>query len=181
MQNKALVYDENVKLFVDSVPMTFGEWLRFRLQDARLSNAELARKVGVSATYIGNLVRDFSPNTKSGKGRPAEPVVERIACVLNADVDDALVAAGYAPKNRPLKPPTNFAEFVEALEALGIEQFQRFDGPISDDLPPEEYEMLLEQIRAMVEIVARRRLPRVLDIEIEPQSDENVRTNRKTN
>lgn len=96
MTNEAIVYCSGRKLFVE---MTFGNWLRAKIIEAHTSNAELARRVGVSPTHIGNLVRDYSPNTKSGKGKPSEEVLEKIALVLGADVDEARLAAGFAPRN----------------------------------------------------------------------------------
>lgn len=78
---------------------TFGNWLRTNLNRAGLSNAELGRRVGVSGTYIGNLIRDYSQNTKSGRVRPSEEVVESIAKALGTDVDEARLAAGYAAKH----------------------------------------------------------------------------------
>lgn len=97
MTNQALVYYNRDKLFVDV--MTFGDWLRQQINKTGLSNAELARRAGVSATYIGNLVRNFSPNTKDGKGRPSEQVVADIAKAFGVDADEARLAAGYAPQS----------------------------------------------------------------------------------
>ena len=95
MTNQAFVYYNRDKLFVDV--MTFGDWLRQQIKESGFSNAEVARRAGVSPTYIGNLVRDFSPNTKDGKGRPSEEVVADIAKAFGANTDDARLAAGYAP------------------------------------------------------------------------------------
>ncbi len=97
MINQAFVYSNHAKLFVDV--MTFGEWLRQQIKDKGLSNAEVARRAKVSPTYIGNLVRDFSPNTKDGKGRPSEEVVAEIAKAVGGDLNEARLAAGYAPEN----------------------------------------------------------------------------------
>jgi len=77
--------------------MTFGEWLRTRINDLGLSNAEVARRAGVSATYIGNLIRDYSPNTKTGRVQPSAEVVRNIGAAVGAAPADALIAAGYLP------------------------------------------------------------------------------------
>jgi transcriptional regulator with XRE-family HTH domain len=77
--------------------MTFGEWLRKKLKDRDMSNARLARLSNLSPTYIGNLVRDFSPNSRSGKIRPSEEAVAGIVKALGADLNEARLAAGYAP------------------------------------------------------------------------------------
>lgn len=97
MINQATVYENCNKLFVNV--MTFGDWLRQKIKENHFSNAEVARRVGVSPTYIGNLVRDYSPNTKSGKAKPSEEVLKNIVEVVGGDLDEARLAAGYAPKN----------------------------------------------------------------------------------
>ena len=96
MLNQSVVYSNHAKLFVDV--MTFGEWLRLQIKNTGLSNAEVARRAKLSPTYIGNLVRDFSPNTKDGKGRPSEEVVAEIAKAVSGNLNEARLAAGYAPE-----------------------------------------------------------------------------------
>ena len=99
----ALVAAAPCKLFVDTA-MSFGDWLRGQIQKNHLSNAEVARRAGVSGTYISNLVRDFSPNMTSNQApRPSEKVVTRIAAALNAPENEARLAAGYAPKGEEVE------------------------------------------------------------------------------
>ena len=75
MQNQAIVDIFCDKLLVDA--MNFSDWLRKELSTSDLSNAELARRINKSATYIGHLVRNFSPNTKNGQVRYVNLDVER--------------------------------------------------------------------------------------------------------
>jgi transcriptional regulator with XRE-family HTH domain len=77
--------------------MAFGEYL-FRWRKAKgLTQQELAVAVGVNVSYISNLERDFSANTKSGKPRPSEDLCKRIARVLEVNLDEVRELAGYAP------------------------------------------------------------------------------------
>jgi transcriptional regulator with XRE-family HTH domain len=104
MLNQAFVHDKSNKLFVHQnmteIKFTsFGEWLRGKITENNLSNAELGRRVGLSPTYIGNLVRDHSPNSKTGSIRASEGVVASIAKALGVDIDEARLAAGYSPLN----------------------------------------------------------------------------------
>jgi transcriptional regulator with XRE-family HTH domain len=152
MINEAIVRETLTKLFVHR--MTFGEWLREKLKEARMSNAELARWVDVSPTYIGNLVRDYSPNTKSGKApRPSERLVEKIAKAVKADPDEARQAAGYAPQT-PLFPPKTKAELVAALEKIGVEHIE-FSNDISES-SPEQLQELFDAVKLAVEITLSR-------------------------
>lgn len=92
--------------------MSFGTWLRQALNDADISNAELARRAKLSPTYIGNLVRDFYPNAKDGEGRPSADAAIRIAGALPVNIDEALEAAGYAA--------TKQNDFIKELGVLWI-------------------------------------------------------------
>ena len=91
--------------------VSFGSWLKTELKEQRLRGADIARRTGYSPTYISNLLRDYSPNTKKGFGRPSEEAVKKIARSIKPDlkgrdfglyVDEARNAAGYAPINSTL-------------------------------------------------------------------------------
>ena len=113
MINKAIVHANTNKLFVGV--MTFGDWLRQQIKLRNLSNAEVARRAKVSATYIGNLVRDFAPNTKSGVGKPSEDVLAAIVKAVGGNLNEARLAAGYAPENASQQP----TPIIEAIAQSG--------------------------------------------------------------
>lgn len=121
MINKAFVDNGFDKLFVHKAMLTgefanFGDWLRSKIRENDISNAELARRVDVSPTYIGNLLRNYSPNSKTGSIRASEKIVESIAKALNAPIDEARTAAGYAAKNQTVPVPK---PIIEALAREG--------------------------------------------------------------
>lgn len=113
MKNKAIVHQNIHTLFVY---MTFGELLRRRIKELDISNAEVARRTSLSPTYIGNLVRDHSPNTKKGKGRPSEDAVEVIAKAVEIPLAEARIAAGYAPVDAK---PVPYKKTLDALARSG--------------------------------------------------------------
>jgi len=152
MENQAIVYALKRKLFVH---MSFGEWLRQKIIEKRLSNAELARRTGLSPTHIGNLVRNHSPNTKDGTGRPSQNAVRSIAKALDVSLDEARLAAGFAPKHAVTKP-SNLAELIAALEDLGLPVpmlAEGWEGLIKDD---DGFEEALDRIKFDLEMVVRR-------------------------
>jgi transcriptional regulator with XRE-family HTH domain len=133
--------------------MTFGKWLSEKRQEARLTQQQLAKRAGISPNYVSALERD-EPNTKDGlPRRPREDKVERIAKALRVSLDDALLAAGYAP-TQLIGPPQNRKELIEALERIGVEQIQ-FHEDISDKSPAELLE-LFDAIKLAVEITLSR-------------------------
>lgn len=130
--------------------MEFSDWLRIQLQDKGWTNAELARRVGVSQTYIGNLVRGYSPNTKSGKARPSVAVVDRMAKALNIPLDEARLVAGYAPQ---LDRPVSAKEAIELIRRMipGFEGLLLSSGELTD----ERAEEILEDFRRIAKLHLR--------------------------
>lgn len=139
--------------------MSFGKWLRGKLYDKRVNNAELARRVGVSATHIGNLVRDYSPNTKSGVARPTIELTDKIAIALGIPKDEARLAAGYAPSVLPRSgPPETLEELVEIVEAMGITNLQFFDHDKLRNATPEQLQEVLEAIEVAMNVTIARQM-----------------------
>lgn len=120
---------------------TFGELIQEALTDLGWSNAELARRTGFSATHIGNLIRDYSPGTKSGKPtRLPMDTVDRIADALNRPKALFRRAAGLLPEEEA--PPPQDDRAAEASRAAEmIEHFLI--------LPPEKQSQLLAIIRVL--------------------------------
>lgn len=103
---------------------TFGELIQEALTEKGWSNAELARRTGFSATHIGNLMRDYSPGTKSGKPtRLPTDTVDRIADALEKPRDLFRRAAGLLPEDIE---PVNTREAEAARAAELIESFLQF-------------------------------------------------------
>src|SRR6478736_6534379 len=65
----------------------FGAFIRREREAKEIGLREMAKKVGVSPTYLSKVERDeFSP--------PAEDKVRAIAGIIGCDVDDLLARAG---------------------------------------------------------------------------------------
>jgi hypothetical protein len=77
---------------------TFGECLREQLESKGIRPAELARRSGVTKQNIGRLL-NATPHPITGALPRAEPeTVTKLAEGLEWDVDEALLAAGHAPR-----------------------------------------------------------------------------------
>ena len=139
--------------------MSFGKWLAEKRETAGLTQKQLADRCGegISASYISALERE-EPNTKDDKPRqPRIDKVDRIAKALHVPIDEARLEAGYASKTAFHKP-ANAAEFVAALEALGVEHFEFAHGPEElIDMTPEDFANMLDAVRIAVEITIARK------------------------
>lgn len=141
-------------LFRYTFSMSFGKWLIQKRNAARLTQVQLAKRVGISANYISALERD-EPNARDGSPRrPRIDKVERLAKALGCPLDEARLAAGYAPKTITRKPET-IPELVAALEQLGIEAPQPFGGYPKDD-DGEGYREVVERIWLDIDMVTKR-------------------------
>ena len=69
--------------------------------DARLTQVQLAERVGISANYISALERD-EPNARDGSPRrPRIDKIDRIAKALGCPLDEARLAAVSRRPKRP--------------------------------------------------------------------------------
>jgi|SRR5690606_4835298 len=126
--------------------MTFGDWLRLHRKRKYLTIEDLAKKVGRSKQYISVLERE-EPHALTGKPvKPSEDVVEALAAALGTDLDEARLAAGYAPLK---EVPAIFHEFEDLSEAdqllvkqmitsLAGKENRHFDMAYIDDDDDEE-------------------------------------------
>lgn len=80
---------------------TFGDWLRRKRAEARLSGPDLALRSGVSKQYISNLEKNMRQPISNELVQPSREKVDALARGLGVSVAEARLAAGYAPPDRP--------------------------------------------------------------------------------
>lgn len=96
---------------------TFGELITKRLRELNMRRADLAKRTGLSHTYIANLANDVSPTAKSGRPRRLpEQTVDNIAAALGLPVTIARAAAGLAVPDAP--PITEKEKFLALVSEL---------------------------------------------------------------
>jgi len=134
--------------------ISFGKWLFDKRQEKRLTQTQLGERAGISTSYISTIERAQRHSTTNAVPRPSEDTVERLATALDIDLDEARIAAGYLPKTMTIKP-TNAAEFIHALESLGVGHFENIQG--IHHLTPDEYEAMLKDLRLVIEVSLRRK------------------------
>src|SRR5436190_1719812 len=147
----------------------FGKWLRAQRRAADLTQDQVATRAGIHVLQVGRI--------EKGESGTKRETVLALANAIGADRDIALNKAGYAAvspdhplygpgnieifdevRKKLLKVPKNLAEFLEALESMGLEQFTfAADKEALENYGPEDFEELLERIKADVEITIRRK------------------------
>jgi transcriptional regulator with XRE-family HTH domain len=117
-----------------------------------MTQDELALATGVNVSYISNLEREFSANTKSGRPRASEELCGKLAKILGVPEDEVRELYDWPPKSRP----ANATEFLKAVEKLhpDFEWHNKFGGIEHQD--PDEYDALLQDIDLIVERFFRR-------------------------
>lgn len=119
---------------------SFGQQLAKWRKEAGMNQAELARRLKVSPTYISNLERDYSPSAKSGKPQPSKEFVDSVARVFHIPISEARLAAGYAP---PTIDPADNQEYKESDWAVMFYDYRELS------------EKDKEELKTLIEIVRR--------------------------
>jgi len=134
--------------------MTFGDWLREKRTEKGYSLRELSRRANGVCTH--GYISQLEKNTGGKKGtyQPDLEIVDSLAKALHTPIDEARLAAGYAPKTLTRKPET-IPELVEALAQLGIEAPQPFGGYPADD-DGEGFREVVERIWLDIQMVNNR-------------------------
>lgn len=76
---------------------TLGKLIQRRLTELKMSKAELARRIGKSPAYVGDMANDTA-KTKSGTYVPSAEVVDALAYHLQISREEILVVLDYLPQ-----------------------------------------------------------------------------------
>jgi HTH-type transcriptional regulator, competence development regulator len=102
----------------------FGALVRREREAKEIGLREMARKIGVSPTYLSKIERgDFDP--------PAEDKVRRIAEIIGHDPDELLALAGRIASDLSeiiRQRPRQIADFLRAAKGLTADDIARLTG-----------------------------------------------------
>jgi transcriptional regulator with XRE-family HTH domain len=101
---------------------SFGALVRRGREAKEIGLREMAKKIGVSPTYLSKIERDaFDP--------PAEDKVRKIAEIIGRDADELLALAGRVSSDLTdiiRQRPREMADFLRAAKGLSAEDIARF-------------------------------------------------------
>lgn len=123
---------------------TFGKWLAEKRKESGLTQPELARLAKTSKQYISGLERSAPHPITGALPQPTVKKVDAIAKALGAPLNEARLAAGYAPLNGAM-PSSSMVEEIGVM-FYGIE-----------DLPPEKQQETLAAVRMIADSMQRTR------------------------
>jgi HTH-type transcriptional regulator, competence development regulator len=99
----------------------FGAFVRRKREAREIGLREMAKKIGVSPTYLSKVERDeFGP--------PAEDKVKAIANVIECDVDELLALAGRVSSDISdiiKRRPVELAALLRSTKGLTVEEIIR--------------------------------------------------------
>jgi HTH-type transcriptional regulator, competence development regulator len=99
----------------------FGAFIRREREAKEIGLREMAKKIGVSPTYLSKIERDeFDP--------PAEDKVRKIAEILGRDPDELLALGGRVASDLTdiiRQRPREMADFLRAAKGLSPEDMAR--------------------------------------------------------
>lgn len=126
---------------------TFGQYLTRRREAAGLTQAELARRAGLTPTYIGFLERGSGPTGVGVGMRPRLEALGAIAEALGVPPAEVRCAAGY-------NPPADYGASCESVEdSFGESDFAVLHH-MHERLDPEgrrSFHPVLEMVRRELE------------------------------
>lgn len=99
----------------------FGAFIRREREGKQIGLREMAKKIGVSPTYLSKVERDEFPP-------PAEDKVRKIAAILGLDADELLALAGRVASDLTdiiRERPREMADFLRAARGLMAEDIAR--------------------------------------------------------
>lgn len=129
-QNKPRVTVFRVNSRFTNMTKTFGDQLQDQLNAKKMRAAELARRSGVTKQGIGRLLNNTPHSITGAPPQPERETVEKIADALGWDLNEALLAAGYAPEG---------SDILRLIDAIGFQDWERFT--------PEQKEEMLRTVR----------------------------------
>jgi HTH-type transcriptional regulator, competence development regulator len=98
----------------------FGAFIRRKREAKEIGLREMAKKIGVSPTYLSKVERDeFSP--------PAEDKVRKIAVILDLDADELLARAGRVASDLTeiiKRQPREAASFLRSTSRLTADEWR---------------------------------------------------------
>jgi transcriptional regulator with XRE-family HTH domain len=98
----------------------FGAFIRHERDAKDIGLREMAKKIGVSPTYLSKVERDEFPP-------PAEDKVRKIAGILGQDADELLALAGRVASDLTdiiREQPRQMADFLRVAKGLGPEEME---------------------------------------------------------
>jgi len=99
----------------------FGAFIRREREAKEIGLREMAKKIGVSPTYLSKVERDEFPP-------PAEDKVRKIAAIIEQDADELLALAGRVASDLTdiiRERPREMADFLRAAKGLTAEEMAR--------------------------------------------------------
>lgn len=143
-----------------NVPENLSQLFQRRINELNIRKAEVARRSGLSRTYITDIANGTA-NTQSGEYRPTPETVSKLAKALEVPESEIANAIGYSAGTTPEHKPKNFPELVAALEALGIIELQMFGGEkVFDNFTDDDYEEFLEKTVNELQFMVKRNTKR---------------------
>jgi transcriptional regulator with XRE-family HTH domain len=99
----------------------FGQFVRQRRCASKIGLREMAKRIGISPTYLSKVERDEFPP-------PAEDKVRAIAKIINCDADDLLARAGRVSTDITdiiKRHPVELAALLRTTKGLSADDIAR--------------------------------------------------------
>jgi transcriptional regulator with XRE-family HTH domain len=151
-------YNRYNRVFMPTKP---GEWLRDRRKALGMTQEDVAKRAGVSVSYVSTLERGQTHSQTNAELRPSPEKVAALAKAVSGDEGELLILFGYAPENTVyLGNPRNLKELLDVLDRIpgfgGITFSDKFTDDDLDALSPEAFQEVVQAVQLAVTLTLER-------------------------
>jgi transcriptional regulator with XRE-family HTH domain len=137
--NKISNGGQNFCKLLATVSENLSALVQRRLKELKISKAELARKTGLSRTYITDIA-NATGNTQSGQYRPSPETLEKLAKHLEVSSEEILNSIGYETSDDELVADGLFSGYYDLSDErreLARKQIAAIISTLKDEDFPE--------------------------------------------
>ena len=130
-----------------------SQLIQRRIKELNIRKAEIARRTGLSRTYITD-ISNGTGNTQSGEYRPPPETVTKLAKALEISEAEVTNAIGYASRTTVQHDkPKTIKDLISRLSEMGFDI--HFDGDLTN-FTSDDLEDLIDDIKAKLIVKSQR-------------------------
>jgi transcriptional regulator with XRE-family HTH domain len=133
----------------------FGPWLQKQRELAEVSQSDLGKKIDVSVVQLSRIENGHSGVKRSTLLEIVEGI-NLLSTGHKVDAERALNMAGFAPVSPSPRKPETVAEFLEAMEQLGIGHFEFLEDERLRNATPDDFQHMLDTVQQILNIEVNR-------------------------
>lgn len=152
-------YNHRTRYNLVAMENAAGDWLKKNRKKLGLLQSDVAKRAGVSVSYISTLERGQKHSITDAKLTPERHKVIAIAKAVQGDPSELLGLYGYLPLSMSSGKPQTLGELIDILETLGVENIHFANEDAMKHATPDDLQAALDAVKLALEITINRKRP----------------------